>query len=1577
MSENELSEKVKKIIDELKEKYKEGELTLQDIDEAVAKCSLIDPKAADNAVTVLYSGGEDKIAEALAASELNIRIINRTEAYELLNYKEVGYSFNKFVRQAIINENPGLCSNALDAEVNQKLYGTSKPGTGVSEVGEGYWSKISSQFASETKGDVYALVTDARADRIFRLEELKQALNVMADDKTINGCSKAELGKLSIDKIFETVKGKAIEDFADETVYVNEYGEKVGGTLTNKFLKEIFGQEKIEPIEEGNYVEVKTSDYLEAMHNKTMFIDKNGKCSGVSYEGTALEGVIPDKIPDSVQDLIKIKNSDYVEVEVKGGSGAVRNALRNSEIFIDEQGNIVGRSYKGTALEGHVSDVIPEDYVYSTTQGHFDAYASDAEMLARHGEVYENAQGAKRWIAKEWDYLQRVAQGEIVGDAYAESILRYVATTGKKLGELGKLDRIIIDVSDFVYNSKGIKFINKLMSTKVGGFVTGGLAVAGVIALSAVCTFKICDMISETNDALAKGDYGRAAQIAFGKTAEILVEFGGSTVVSNIMAAKCAAIGAMFAGPIGALIGGMVSYYFIFRIGEFMGKGTDILVEKIIGNGINALNNLYEEAMSLIRYVADPLVLDLDGDGFETLSVNDGVYFDEDATGLAEKTAWVSADDALLAVDLNGNGVIDDGSELLGTSTLLANGEKAKSGFEALAQYDTNGDGVIDCNDEIFSKILIWQDKNGDGISQKDELISLEKAGIVSISLETSEEDGRRVVIVTYADGSTRKLGEFDFEAQYYNTVEKDNIEISEEIQALPDVRAMGNVASLHSLMQRDATGTLKDYVQRFAKAASREEKEALVTDILYFITGATGVAEHSRGDEMDARKLMVVEKFMGRNFVGTQGENPVNTAAAVLTRIYNNIFQMYYCLLNSQTQLADYMNLLCITEEENGAKTMHMDMFYAFIDACRQSGADMSDIVGEMGRYIRFFDKSNSDDFQNYLQHYITDEIYFQSIVQASYKDRYEGTDGKDSYSADGSEMIFGNKGDDTFHGSEEDDVIYGGNGNDILYGNAGNDILIGGTGNDNLYGEYGNDTYYFNIGDGSDLIFDCEDGEIKKNDDRIVFGKGIRAEDVQMERVGYNLEIRYSEQDKVTIQDAYNYDDGRSQIESIVFADGTVWKDEEIGKRCNKRNGSDGDDVMQGYNHMSEYSADETFYAGNGDDKIYAYDGDDTIYGEAGNDIIYGGTGDDKITGGTGNDNLYGEYGNDTYYFNIGDGSDLIFDCEDGEIKENDDRIVFGKGIRAEDVQMEREGYNLEIRYSEQDKVTIQDAYNYDDGRSQIESIVFADGTVWKDEEIGKRCNKRNGSDGDDVMQGYNHMSEYSADETFYAGNGDDKIYAYDGDDTIYGEAGNDIIYGGTGDDKITGGTGNDNLYGEYGNDTYYFNIGDGSDLIFDCEDGEIKENDDRIVFGKGIRAEDVQMEREGYNLEIRYSEQDKVTIQDAYWYDDGRCQIESIVFDDNSVYKIDYENIRIQEKEQAEAEMLYEEIQSDEYVCADNMVIDAVAGDNMDMLASEMANLAIQEMSETTTGNVADTFNMANNSGNETDVQLWIEK
>ena len=134
-----------------------------------------------------------------------------------------------------------------------------------------------------------------------------------------------------------------------------------------------------------------------------------------------------------------------------------------------------------------------------------------------------------------------------------------------------------------------------------------------------------------------------------------------------------------------------------------------------------AKENLKEEKTSA-EETRSPLAIDLDGDGVETVSVNDGVYFDHDRNGFAEKSGWVSKDDAILVRDLNNNGQIDDGSELFGDQTILSDGEKAANGFEALADLDSNHDGVFDGDDEAFGQIKVWQDLNQNGVVDDGEL---------------------------------------------------------------------------------------------------------------------------------------------------------------------------------------------------------------------------------------------------------------------------------------------------------------------------------------------------------------------------------------------------------------------------------------------------------------------------------------------------------------------------------------------------------------------------------------------------------------------------------------------------------------------------------------------------------------------------------------------------------------------------------------------------------------------------------------------------------------------------------------
>ena len=130
-----------------------------------------------------------------------------------------------------------------------------------------------------------------------------------------------------------------------------------------------------------------------------------------------------------------------------------------------------------------------------------------------------------------------------------------------------------------------------------------------------------------------------------------------------------------------------------------------------------------------------PLILDLDGDGVETLSKDAGTNFDIDADGYFDLTGWVGKDDALLVWDKNGNGVIDDASELFGEHSINADGRKAGDGFAALSDLDTNNDGVFDKKDSTYSQLQLWQDENSDAVSQASELVSLQAAGVASIDL--------------------------------------------------------------------------------------------------------------------------------------------------------------------------------------------------------------------------------------------------------------------------------------------------------------------------------------------------------------------------------------------------------------------------------------------------------------------------------------------------------------------------------------------------------------------------------------------------------------------------------------------------------------------------------------------------------------------------------------------------------------------------------------------------------------------------------------------------------------------------
>jgi hypothetical protein len=147
---------------------------------------------------------------------------------------------------------------------------------------------------------------------------------------------------------------------------------------------------------------------------------------------------------------------------------------------------------------------------------------------------------------------------------------------------------------------------------------------------------------------------------------------------------------------------------------------------------------------------SSPIIIDMKRDGLSLTNPVDGVSYDLLANGTPVQTAWTKAggDDAFLVLDRNGNGLIDDGSELFGNKTdqpepVTKKKRKKQStpnGFLALAVFDEaanggNGDHVITDADTIYPRLRLWTDRNHNGVSEATELTPLSDAGIRALSL--------------------------------------------------------------------------------------------------------------------------------------------------------------------------------------------------------------------------------------------------------------------------------------------------------------------------------------------------------------------------------------------------------------------------------------------------------------------------------------------------------------------------------------------------------------------------------------------------------------------------------------------------------------------------------------------------------------------------------------------------------------------------------------------------------------------------------------------------------------------------
>lgn len=136
----------------------------------------------------------------------------------------------------------------------------------------------------------------------------------------------------------------------------------------------------------------------------------------------------------------------------------------------------------------------------------------------------------------------------------------------------------------------------------------------------------------------------------------------------------------------------------------------------------------YSESLRIEeRPMTDPLVINF---GNTTAQLTDTLFeFDLEGSGEAGQFATLDSGSGYLVFDRNGNGKVDDGSELFGP--------KSGSGFSELAKYDDDGNLWIDANDEVFSSLSVWVQGAGGGQALK----SLNEVGVQALYVGSAEDN--------------------------------------------------------------------------------------------------------------------------------------------------------------------------------------------------------------------------------------------------------------------------------------------------------------------------------------------------------------------------------------------------------------------------------------------------------------------------------------------------------------------------------------------------------------------------------------------------------------------------------------------------------------------------------------------------------------------------------------------------------------------------------------------------------------------------------------------------------------------
>ena len=913
------------------------------------------------------------------------------------------------------------------------------------------------------------------------------------------------------------------------------------------------------------------------------------------------------------------------------------------------------------------------------------------------------------------------------------------------------------------------------------------------------------------------------------------------------------------------------------------------------GNNGNAISDPFKGAQRFFPR-RDPLTLDLDGDGLETVGFDPSrpIYFDHDLNGVKEGTGWVKSDDGFLVLDRNGNGVIDNGAELFGDHTPLSSGGYAADGFAALVQEDTNVDGKVSALDTNFASLRIWRDLNQNGISEASELTTLTEQNIAAINVAKTANsqtlaNGNQIAdLGTYVktDGSTGGLGEthgladINLAADTFHRQFTTAITPTPATAVLPDMRGSGAVRDLREAATQSSA--LQTLLAQYSAATTRDAQLVLIDSMLDAWADTSGYAE-TLDARAGARYIVRYDAFgnVTRSAHLVSGAAPAGSLTAdvdnpQLDTTYRNTIASWnqrihileafngrhFFNLPSEAQAGGgaVMGMGFSTTTTGGISgvtigTLAINYSQAQLDLLGQSyNALRESVYNAMLLQTRFKPLIDSIDLTlsatgNLAFDFSATQLALQTAIAAN---AANGISDLIEFSRATQSVLAGAGWNGwtllentirTTPVTPELQAVYDTFGVKIdgaagfsSSGTEKADILVGGTAANTLYGNGGKDMLLG--GDGNDGLYGGN------GDDVLAGGAG---NDTLNGGAGNDLYLfgRGAGQDSIS----YAYDGAAGRVDTVQMASDVASTDVTLTRSGNDLviaiNGTTDkltvgghfySDGAGGYQIDSLAFADGTNWTVADINRIVlqATAGNDTRQGYATADTLDGLEGNDTLYGGGGNDTLIGGAGND---YLQGDGGADIY--------------RFSRGSGSDTIN------NYE--YQAAGAVNPVDAIVFDADIAPADIVVTRN---W----YGDLTLAINGSTDKLVVTGYfqnDAATSYAVEEIRFA-NGTvwnidtvkamalvaneagSTLYGFESDDVITGAVGNDIIYARGGNDTVDGNDGNDGLYGEAGNDTLrggagrdYLAGGDGDDRL----DGGVGDDQltgdvgaDTYVFARG---------------------------------------------------------------------------------------------------------------------------------------------